>query len=160
MSLSIWHQTGTKSLNMTRQFYQRLEIEAKTESFIDDMAAAYAWADFVICRSGALTVSELYIAGLPALFIPFPHAVYNHQYHNAQSMVKLGAAICIEQKQATVTNTAEQLQQFLLEQPDPRMHLLSRAKLARNLAFPKAHHAIAQLCVDLVHQHKLSRSIN
>ena len=156
--LDIWHQTGINSLELTRQFYQKLGIKARIEAFIDDMAEAYAWADFVICRAGALTTSELYVVGLPALFIPFPHAVYNHQYYNARPMVKLGAALCIEQKQATVNNTAEQLQQFLLQQPDSRTHLLARAVKARTLAFPKAHTAIAQLCMDVLLKRKTDRN--
>ena len=77
------HQCGEKHLAACRQNYADNAVEAEVISFIDDMPAAYAWADLVVCRAGALTVSELTAVGLGSLLIPFPYAVDNHQYHNA-----------------------------------------------------------------------------
>ena len=69
--------------------------------FIDDMASAYQWADVVICRAGALTVSELAMAGTPAIFVPLPHAVDDHQTKNANYLVSRGAGSLLAQKDLT-----------------------------------------------------------
>ena len=69
--------------------------------FIDDMAEAYCWADVVICRAGASTVSEIAAIGIPAVFIPFPFAVDDHQTENAIIMQKLGAAWVLQQKETS-----------------------------------------------------------
>jgi UDP-N-acetylglucosamine--N-acetylmuramyl-(pentapeptide) pyrophosphoryl-undecaprenol N-acetylglucosamine transferase len=97
-SLKIRHQAGEKGVNAVREHYQGL-ADAEAFAFIDDMAAAYAWADVVICRSGALTVSELAAAGLPAVLVPFPHAIDDHQTANANILVKAGAALLMPQEE-------------------------------------------------------------
>ncbi len=68
------------------------------------MAEAYKWADIVICRAGALTVTETAVAGVPAIFIPFPFAVDNHQFYNAQTLVKKDAGFCLKQEEMTLDN--------------------------------------------------------
>ena len=71
-SVTIWHQVGKGALEGVNQAYAAVDLtQHKVTEFIDDMAAAYAWADVVVCRSGALTVSEIAAAGLPAIFVPF-----------------------------------------------------------------------------------------
>lgn len=108
----VLHQTGDKHIDNTKNTYQSLGISATVKPFLDDMAEAYAWADLVICRAGALTVSELCNVGLGAIFIPFPYATDDHQTANANYMVKNKAAICVPQKALTVNRLFELIQQF------------------------------------------------
>jgi UDP-N-acetylglucosamine--N-acetylmuramyl-(pentapeptide) pyrophosphoryl-undecaprenol N-acetylglucosamine transferase len=86
------HQCGDKHLSACRRNYADHSVEAEVVSFIDDMPEAYAWADLVVCRAGALTISELTAVGLASLLIPFPYAVDNHQHHNALFLEQTGAA--------------------------------------------------------------------
>ncbi len=100
-NLDVWHQTGKHNIAATLSAYKAqnmTEKPYKVESFIDDMAAAYYWADIVLCRSGALTVSELAVAGRPAILVPYPHAVDDHQSVNGRYLVDEGAALMIQQK--------------------------------------------------------------
>ncbi|MGB0937229.1 MAG: undecaprenyldiphospho-muramoylpentapeptide beta-N-acetylglucosaminyltransferase [Colwellia sp.] len=112
---NIVHQTGKGKLQKVLNAYNALELttdQVKVSEFIDDMASAYQWADVVICRAGALTVSELAMAGAPAIFIPLPHAVDDHQTKNANYLVARGAATLLPQKeltQETLTNTLNSL---------------------------------------------------
>jgi len=97
----IWHQVGKKNIESVQQTYAEkgLTGQAKVVAFIDDMAKAYAWADLVVCRAGALTVSEVACAGKAAIFIPFPFAVDDHQTANAQVLVNAGGAEIKQQKE-------------------------------------------------------------
>lgn len=105
-SVTIWHQSGKGSQQSVEQAYAEAgQPQHKVTEFIDDMAAAYAWADVVVCRSGALTVSEIAAAGLPALFVPFQHKD-RQQYWNALPLEKAGAAKIIEQPQLSVDAVA------------------------------------------------------
>lgn len=100
-NIDVWHQTGKGNETAVKEKYQEFGLpdnKIKVSEFIDDMAKAYKWADVVICRSGALTVSELAMAGKPAIFIPLPHAVDDHQTKNAMYLVSRGAAKLINQK--------------------------------------------------------------
>lgn len=108
----VLHQAGEKHIEETKQLYQSLQIPAEVKPFLEDMASCYAWADLVICRAGALTVSELCDVGLGAIFIPFPYATDDHQTANAQYMVSNQAAICMPQKTLTVNNLTRVIQQF------------------------------------------------
>ena len=98
--LAVWHQTGTSEEAAVRQAYAAQPIvpqNLRVEAFIDDMAAAYQWADLVVCRAGASTVAELAAVGLPAIFVPLPHAIDDHQTANAQALVQAGAALLVAQ---------------------------------------------------------------
>lgn len=88
----VWHQCGDRHLEACRQNYAQAQVDADVVAFIDDMPAAYAWADLVVCRAGALTIAELSAVGLASLLIPFPYAVDNHQYFNALYLQQLDAA--------------------------------------------------------------------
>ena len=109
IQVKCWHQTGQLSFDVTKEKYDNVDaINIKEVSpFILNMAEAYEWADIVICRAGALTVSETAIAGVPAIFIPFPFAVDNHQFHNAQTLVKKEAGFCLKQDEMTLNNLME-----------------------------------------------------
>lgn len=117
-------------------------VRHKVTEFIDDMAQAYAWADVVVCRSGALTVSEIAAAGLPAIFVPFQHKD-RQQYWNAAPLEKVGAARILEQPQFTAQAVADILSGW------DRQVLLSMAKLAREAAIPDATQRVAN---EIVHQ--------
>jgi UDP-N-acetylglucosamine--N-acetylmuramyl-(pentapeptide) pyrophosphoryl-undecaprenol N-acetylglucosamine transferase len=111
---NIWHQVGKKNIEAVQQAYSEkgLAGKAKVVAFIDDMAVAYDWADVVVCRSGALTVSEVACAGKAAIFIPFPFAVDDHQTANAQILVKAGAAEIKQQKELTAEWLAERWKSY------------------------------------------------
>ncbi len=106
----VWHQTGTATHAQALAAYARHGIAARIDPFIDNMAEAYAWADLVVSRSGALTVSELMAAGRPAIMVPFPHAVDDHQRANAAVIEAIGGGACIVQQQLTPALLAERLQ--------------------------------------------------
>ena len=89
--------------------YQALAVAAQVSAFINDMVAAYQWADLVICRAGAMTVSEIAAAGLPAILIPLPHAIDDHQTANARYLTDAGAGQLLMQKDLTAATLAEQL---------------------------------------------------
>jgi UDP-N-acetylglucosamine--N-acetylmuramyl-(pentapeptide) pyrophosphoryl-undecaprenol N-acetylglucosamine transferase len=108
----IMHQAGEKNFDVTKKDYESIGLQANVLPFIKDMAAAYAWADIVLCRAGALTVSELCAAGLGAVFVPFPHAVDDHQTANANFMVQEDAALCIQQTDLTASRLADIVKQF------------------------------------------------
>ena len=96
--LNIWHQTGEKHLAEVKDLYaDTMHSEVKIEAFIDNMAEAYAWADLVICRAGAMTVSELIASKTIAILVPFPYAIDNHQTINAEHLSKNGAGILIQE---------------------------------------------------------------
>jgi len=97
-SIDVWHQTGKRHYENTLALYNKTNVTAKVAPFIEDMMEAYSWADIVICRSGALTVSELAAVGVGSILVPFPHAVDDHQTKNGQFLVDSGAAILIQQK--------------------------------------------------------------
>jgi len=94
------HQTGMSEQAEVQARYQALGLDAdkvQVQAFIDDMAQAYAWADLVVARAGASTVSELVALGLPAVFVPLPNAIDDHQTANAQAMVQANAALLLKQ---------------------------------------------------------------
>ena len=138
----IVHQSGEKHLAALQQAYDQAGIHAHLVAFIEDMAGAYAWADLVICRAGALTVAELAAAGVASLLVPFPHAVDDHQTGNARFLSTAGAAILMPQGDLTPERLAE-LRHL------PREQLLQMAEKARALARPEATLAVARACEKL-----------
>lgn len=141
----LWHQTGERHFDAVASAYQNVGIEPNSmEAFIDDMAAAYAWADFVICRAGALTVAELTAAGLGAILVPFAGAVDDHQTRNAALLVGCGAAMIVPQREATPSTLAGAIGAI----SGDRERLLEMAQLARAQARPNAARDLAQACVN------------
>lgn len=98
---AVWHQTGEHDFNQINVASEQFKGRYKAQAFIHDMAKAYQWADLVICRSGALTVSELAMVGLASILVPFPSAVDNHQHLNAQQLVKCESAWLMPQARLT-----------------------------------------------------------
>ncbi len=138
------HQCGTKHVDAARAAYSNAGVVATVEPFIADMAAAYAWADLVICRAGALTVAELAAAGIGAVLVPFPFAVDDHQTRNGETLVAADAALLLPESSASAERIAEILGELL---PD-RARLLAMANAARTLAKPDAVVAIAHACIE------------
>jgi len=145
-TIEVWHQTGRHELEETRQRYASLDVNAKVMPFINDMSEAYQWADIVICRAGALTVTELASAGVASILIPFPHAVDDHQTANARFLEHAGAALLIQQNRFTATWLAERLEEFI----DQRERLLAMAQAAKSQARNSATDDVAQICMQAI----------
>ena len=143
LELDIWHQAGTATLEQALSHYRASNIEARVDEFIDDMAAAYGWADMVICRSGALTISEIAAVGLGAILVPYPSAVDDHQTLNARFLVDAGAAVLIPQASLTAQALANELTAWAQD----RALVTERAINARSLARPNATRELAGVCV-------------
>jgi UDP-N-acetylglucosamine--N-acetylmuramyl-(pentapeptide) pyrophosphoryl-undecaprenol N-acetylglucosamine transferase len=137
----VTHQAGARHIEQLREHYRSAGVAAETLAFIDDMAARYAQADLVICRAGALTVAELAAAGVASVLVPFPHAVDDHQTHNAHFLEQAGAAVLIQQRELTARGLADLLVGFT------RDKLLDMARRARALARPDAAATVASACV-------------
>lgn len=140
----IWHQAGKAGVEETRRFYQMLGLQAQIEPFIDDMAAAYAWADLVVCRAGALTVSELAAAGIGSILVPYPHSVDQHQVRNAEFLAKEKAAIIMLQQDFSAVRLAELLRKIL-----QRDGLLMMAEAARKLYHGDATQKVVEICMQV-----------
>lgn len=141
--VTVWHQAGKGSQESTEENYAQAGVkDYNVTEFIDDMAEAYSWADLIVCRSGALTVSEVAAAGLPAIFIPFMHKD-RQQYWNAQPLEKVGAAIIIEQPDLTVDVLANELNQLNREK------LLEMAIKASENSIPDATERVANVIIDV-----------
>jgi UDP-N-acetylglucosamine--N-acetylmuramyl-(pentapeptide) pyrophosphoryl-undecaprenol N-acetylglucosamine transferase len=139
----VTHQSGAKHLAALQRNYAQAGVRAHALAFIDDIAGQYAEADLVICRAGALTVSELAAAGLPSILVPFPHAVDDHQTHNARFLVDGGAAVLVQQRELSARRLADLLLGFT------RDKLLEMANRARALAKPGATAAVAGACMAI-----------
>jgi UDP-N-acetylglucosamine--N-acetylmuramyl-(pentapeptide) pyrophosphoryl-undecaprenol N-acetylglucosamine transferase len=147
----IVHQAGAKHIEALRENYAAAGLqtddgeqpEVELVPFIDDMTSAYAKADLVICRSGAMTVSEISAVGVAALFVPFPYAVDDHQTTNAAFLADNGAALVVQQRDLS----AEKLADWLRSQT--RDSLAEMAERSRSLAKPDATEQVAQICATV-----------
>ncbi|WP_415883644.1 undecaprenyldiphospho-muramoylpentapeptide beta-N-acetylglucosaminyltransferase [Neptuniibacter sp. QD34_54] len=141
----VWHQAGKRNIEETQQRYEALGVtECKVVPFIDDMAEAYSWADVVLCRAGALTVSELSNAGVASVLVPFPYAVDDHQTKNANYLAERDAAILIQQADLN----KETLTALLTEQLNQRDTLMEMANKALSLGKPEASDVVANVCLE------------
>jgi len=138
------HQCGDRTLQAAKDAYERNGVEVELLAFIEDMASAYAWADLVVCRAGALTVAELCAAGVPALFVPYPGAVDDHQTANAQAMAAAGCAAIIQERDLTPLLLAKLLRDWL----QSRALLMHKAEKARSLARPDSLRRITEHCLE------------
>lgn len=140
----VTHQAGEKHLAALQLSYAAAGVAGNTVAFIDDMAAAYREADLVICRAGALTVGEVAAAGVAALFVPFPHAVDDHQTGNARYLADDGAALLLPQPELTVERLAVILQGLTRER------LAEMAVKAQAKARPQATADVVKQCIEVV----------
>ncbi len=141
----VWHQTGHAHSETTQALYQLLGVAARVEAFIESMDEAYAWADLVICRAGALTVSELMAAGVGSLLIPLPNAIDDHQTWNARILAKQGAGIALVQKELTL----EKLAGLLTVHLSARQELQRMGEKAKALAIPQSAALVADACMEV-----------
>ncbi|MCC6074657.1 undecaprenyldiphospho-muramoylpentapeptide beta-N-acetylglucosaminyltransferase [Pseudomonas sp. GCM10022188] len=143
----VYHQAGKQHAEVTRERYREAGVEAEVQPFIKDMARAYAWADLVICRAGALTVSELAAAGLPSMLVPLPHAIDDHQTRNAEYLAKAGAAVLLPQHATDAAALAAQLTEVLMHSEK----LAAMGATARRLAKPDATRSVVDICLEVAH---------
>jgi UDP-N-acetylglucosamine--N-acetylmuramyl-(pentapeptide) pyrophosphoryl-undecaprenol N-acetylglucosamine transferase len=146
VTVQVWHQSGTLNQTMLEREYERHGVWATVTGFLDDIAAAYEWAQFVIARAGAGTLAELAIAGLPALVVPLADAAADHQSANAAGYAASGAALWLRETGWNREAVAQQVAQ-LLSLPD-RWTAMSTA--ARQAARPDAARAIVDDCERLM----------
>jgi UDP-N-acetylglucosamine--N-acetylmuramyl-(pentapeptide) pyrophosphoryl-undecaprenol N-acetylglucosamine transferase len=130
----VLHVTGTRDFDEIKQHYQGLTVQAVVIPYCHDMASALAAADFVVCRAGASTVAELVLARRPALLVPFPFASENHQFYNAEALVRRGVAEIIADQDLTAAKLAERLDLYFkhperLPQMRQRLEVLAREGL-------------------------------
>jgi UDP-N-acetylglucosamine--N-acetylmuramyl-(pentapeptide) pyrophosphoryl-undecaprenol N-acetylglucosamine transferase len=138
------HQAGAKHIGALKTFYESAglggDANIRLVPFIDDMASAYAEADLVICRSGAMTVAEIAAVGVAALFVPFPYAVDDHQTTNGRFLADTGGALLIQQRELTVDGLADWIG------AQTRDSLAEMAGHARERAKPDATDVVAGVC--------------
>lgn len=139
----IRHQTGDRHLDATRAAYAEVAVTADVSPFINDMAEALGWADLVVCRAGALTIAELAAAGVAAVLVPYPHAVDDHQTHNARFLVDAGAAQLLTDAALTPAVLARELRELCTD----RERLLAMAEAARRVAMPAAAEQMLAACL-------------
>ena len=140
-AVQVRHQTGSAMQNEVVETYKKLNLNAEVNAFIEDMAEAYSWADLVICRAGAMTVSEIAAMGIPAIFIPLPTAIDDHQTANAKYLTEAGAAILLKQSDLTAENLAQQIETLC-------GNLAQRRDIAQSLAYLNATKTVANICIS------------
>lgn len=145
----VLHQAGKGKEDETLMAYQNYPRSATVKAFIDDMLAAYQWADLVIARAGAMTVSEVAAVGLPAIFIPLPSAVDDHQTANARYLVDMGAAWLLPQAKAS----GESLATIISTANKDRAMLATMSVKAHMAAKPQATEQLWQVCRGVIREH-------
>jgi UDP-N-acetylglucosamine--N-acetylmuramyl-(pentapeptide) pyrophosphoryl-undecaprenol N-acetylglucosamine transferase len=146
--VEVWHQTGEgHDVEVRRRYGLLLDRGVKVAPFIEDMAAAYAWADLVLCRCGALTIAELAIMGRPSIVVPLPHAIDDHQTANARALTDCGAATLLCQRDMNEDAVVGLLQNFL---SSPHQ-LSTMAAAASAAATPDAAERVSDYCEELLY---------
>ncbi|QQD19072.1 undecaprenyldiphospho-muramoylpentapeptide beta-N-acetylglucosaminyltransferase [Spongiibacter nanhainus] len=146
---ALWHQAGAAHADAVAARYAEAGVKVLADAFIDDMAAAYAWADLVLCRAGALTVAELAAVGVPAILVPLPNAIDDHQRANARWLAEGGAGEILDQSELSVATLSEVIGRYR----DQRASLLAMAEAGRKLARPQAAADAAEQCMEFAHGH-------
>jgi len=139
-AVQVKHQTGAVMQAQVAERYQALGIDAEASAFISDMVAAYQWADILICRAGAMTVSEVAAVGIPAIFVPLPSAIDDHQTANAKYLTDADAGILLMQKDLNTETLAQQLSLML-------NNLKAMSDAAQRLARLDATEVVANYCI-------------
>lgn len=149
VKIHIWHQAGPRHIQGAKAHYGAVqgEIECRIVPYIDDMEAAYGWADLVLCRAGALTIAELCAVGIASILVPFPFAVDDHQTSNARHLVEHGGGVLIPESELA----ADKLAALLSELHQARDRLLDMANRARELARPDATRDVGDICLEGVY---------
>jgi UDP-N-acetylglucosamine--N-acetylmuramyl-(pentapeptide) pyrophosphoryl-undecaprenol N-acetylglucosamine transferase len=140
-ALEVRHQTGTAMQELVAKRYQELGVKAEATAFIQDMVSAYQWADIIICRAGAMTISEVAAMGLPAILIPLPNAIDDHQMANACYLSDAGAGFILPQKDLNTKNLIE-----LITKAQQQLEAMTKA--AKQCARMDATAVVAQFCIS------------
>lgn len=146
VELKIKHQAGRGKIKEVRALYDMNQVDARVVEFIDDMAAAYQWADFLICRAGAMTITECCAVGKPALLVPFPFSAGDHQIHNANTLVDVGAAEMVLNHKLDSTDMTDVLLKFTAG----RERLRLMGENARKLHKPNATAAVVGVVEEVL----------
>jgi len=144
MPVQVRHQSGEKLHAEALQAYADAGVQASVEPFIADMAEAFAWADLVVCRSGASTLAELCAVGVGSVLVPFAAAVDDHQTRNAEYLVERGAAVLLKQDETLAT----QLEGVLRDLSENSARRMQMANAARALAKVDAAERIADIILE------------
>lgn len=140
----VWHQAGANGIDAARAAYAAAGVEARVDAFIEDMSAAYRWADLVVARAGALTVTELMHVGVGAVLVPLPTAIDDHQTGNARHFVGRGAGVLLPQSELTPATLAAELERRLADVAG----LVAMAEAARAQAMHAAAERLAEACLQ------------
>ena len=138
----VLHQSGRSKEVVTREAYQRAGVEARVEPFLERIDEAYGWADLVVCRAGALTLAEVAAAGLPAILVPYPHAVDDHQRHNAEWLVARGAAVLLLQRELDAARLAALIEELVQAERLQQMAHKAKAASRTDAASKVANHCL------------------
>ncbi|MGO3343959.1 MAG: undecaprenyldiphospho-muramoylpentapeptide beta-N-acetylglucosaminyltransferase [Marinomonas sp.] len=144
--LDVWHQTGKRNFDEVSALYEKVGVKARVEPYLDSMEQAYYWADVVLCRAGAMTVSELAIAGLPSILVPLPHAIDDHQTANARHLEKVGAAVLLPQSELSCQKVISILNDLLKSEST----LQKMGEQAKIIAHPNATQDVVAHCLRLI----------
>jgi len=148
VAITVRHQSGRDHIDAARAAYRAAGLDdSGVAAYIEDMAGAYAGADLVLCRAGALTVSEICAVGVASILVPYPFAVDDHQTANARRLVEAGAAVLLPQTQLSAATLAA----LLAELAGDRQRLSAMAEKAREFGRPDATEKVAQPCLEAVH---------
>jgi len=140
----VLHQAGAGKESMVKTAYADVAEQVTIRPFLDDMYKAYAWADLIISRSGALSMCEIACFGKPSILVPFPGAVGDHQRYNAEFLVKLGGAILLGQKEAVQEDWVRVIQSLI----DDPQRLCQMGKLALKMSHRDATEKVVAICED------------
>lgn len=139
----IVHQSGEKNFDELVAAYRHAAVDATVLPFIDDMSEKYAWCDVMLCRSGAITVAELAVAGVASLLVPLPFFVAEEQLANAEFLADAGAGVLVKQLETPPESLASQISKLTREK------LLAMATMARSIGKPGATQSCANVCLEL-----------
>ena len=144
--VEITHDTGEADYEKVKEIYKDLKIKAKVSKFIDNMSQVYKWADIVISRAGAMTISELSALGLPSILIPYPQATDNHQFYNAKFLVDKNAAEMILDKDLEPEKLVQITKSFFLKKDKLRKASMA----AYDETFVEATEKISDYCISII----------
>ena len=143
--LDVWHQTGKNNYQTVAQQYADAGLEARVEPYLENINQAYYWADVVLCRAGAMTISELAVAGLPAILVPYPYAIDDHQTANARFLEKVDGAYLLPQPELSVEKVIQLLSGFVSDEE----RLFNMGMQAKMVAYPNATQDVVAHCLRL-----------
>ncbi len=144
--ISIWHQSGRNRSVSVVDKYKQHKVNAKVTDFIDDMSAAYKWADLLVCRAGAMTIAECCAAAKPAVLIPFPFSAGDHQVRNAEALVKAGGACMLENSELDQSIMVNTLRELIAD----KAKLRTMGESAGALHKPNAMFDVAAVCQEFL----------